>query len=65
MIQRVTWHSDPRHSLRDDGTVCVLRSYETQLRSSVGPAILYKINFSNIFCGCRKDQRRHVGPAGV
>lgn len=63
--ERVKWHFDPPHSLHDDGTVRVLRSYEIWLRSFWGPAILYKINFSNIFSECRKDQTKRVGHAGV
>ena len=59
------WYFDPAHSLHDDGTACVLRSYEAQLRSLLGLAVLYKINFPNIFCGYRKDQRRRVGHASV
>lgn len=65
VFQRVKWHFDPTHSLYEDDTAHVLRSYETVLRSMLGPAILYKINFSNIFCECRKDQRRRVGHASV
>lgn len=61
----VKWLFDPPHSVRHDGTVCVCRSYETGLRALLGSAILYKINFSNILCGSRKDQRRHVGHASV
>lgn len=59
------WVSVPCHENQTDKEMGVLRGYETWLRSLLGPVILYKINFSNIFCECRKDQRRHVGHASV